>query len=70
MIGADGDGGRWVERLCKGRQLRAIGGSQGERRVWPRRQVGVDSGVPGSDAVAAVAERREWRRGVRWSMGS
>jgi hypothetical protein len=32
--------------------------------------VGVNSGVVGSDAVAAVAEGRERRWGVRWSMGS
>jgi hypothetical protein len=35
--------------------------------------VGVDSGVVGSDAVAAVAavaEGRERRWGVQWSMGS
>ena len=42
-----------------------MGGGRGERRVRPRRQAGVDSGVVGSDAVAAVAEGR-----VRWSMGS
>jgi hypothetical protein len=48
------------------------GGGQGERRVRPRRQVGVDGGALGSDAVAAVAavaEGRERRRGVRRSMG-
>ena len=67
MIGADGPNGRWIEQLRKGRQLRAIGRSQGERRVLPRRQVEVDGGVPGPDAVAvaAVAEGRERRRGVR-----
>ena len=44
-----------------------MGGGQGEHPVRPRRQAGVDSGVVGSDAVAEVRERR---RGVRWSMGS
>jgi hypothetical protein len=47
-----------------------MGGGRGESRVRPRRQAGVHSGVVGSDAVAAVADGRERRRGVRWSMGS
>ena len=33
-------------------------------------EAGVNSGVVGSHAVAAVAEGREQRWGVRWSMGS
>ncbi len=46
------------------------GRGQGERPVRPRRQAGVDGGVVGSDAVAAVAEGRERHGGVRWLMGS
>ena len=61
--GADRADGQWVEQLRKGRQLWAMGGGQGECRVRPRRQAGVEGGVLGSDAVAAVAEGRERRRG-------
>ena len=51
-----------LPEVCR---LRAMGGGQGERRVRPRRQAGIDGGVVGSDAVAAVAEGRERRRGFR-----
>jgi hypothetical protein len=51
------DSGRWAEA--------------GESVEFGRGgKAGVDSGVVGSDAVAAVAEGREQRWGVRWSMGS
>jgi hypothetical protein len=43
------------ERPHKECRLRALGSGQGERQFWLRRWVGVDGGVLGLDAVAAVA---------------